>query len=327
VTHFRSFRNGDPPALADLWNRGVPAVGTARPLSGPEFDAHVISKPNFESDGLIVAECDGQIVGFTHAGFGPENPEGSPLRLNVALGTVGMLVIDPRAGTDATLGQDLIVAAERYLRRRGASVFYAGGQGPLNPFYWGIYGGSEWAGILSAHASFHHAVIACGYLPVSTSVLLESDLSAPEVRDPKAALIRRQARVEVAEDVMPSGWWEALAIGSHHPTQYQLLSKTDGREVATATTWEMDEFGRLDNRTRVGLVQVEVDPDHRRKGFGRHLVTEILRKARAEMVAAVAVQTRQTNIPALAFYQSLGFEPVETSILYRLPAELAARSL
>ena len=31
MTHFRTFRNGDPPALAALWNRALPARATARP--------------------------------------------------------------------------------------------------------------------------------------------------------------------------------------------------------------------------------------------------------------------------------------------------------
>jgi hypothetical protein len=38
------------------------------------------------------------------------------------------------------------------------------------------------------------------------------------------------------------------------------------------------------------------------------------------MVAVAAVQTSATNAPALALYESLHFDPVETAILYRRPA-------
>ena len=323
MTHFRTFRNGDPPALAAIWNRAVPSHATARPLDGHDLDTHVVCKPHFDAEGLIVAEQDGRIVGFVHAGFGPEEPVGPPLRLGHALGTIAMLAIEPdSASADPELGPGLIARAERYLRDRGAEVVYAGGQYPLNPFYWGLYGGSEWAGILSAHATFLQCVARAGFEPVSTTVLLEADLSAPEPRDPRAALIRRQARVEVNDDVLPRDWWEALAIGEFRPTSYRLLAKSDETELARATTWDMNWFGRADGRARLGLIDFVVHPAHRRKGYGRHLVAEILRQARNDMVAFVEVQTAATNVPALALYSSLRFDPVETAVLYRLPAQL-----
>jgi ribosomal protein S18 acetylase RimI-like enzyme len=201
-------------------------------------------------------------------------------------------------------------------------VIYAGGQYPLNPFYWGIYGGSEWAGILTAHASFLRYVVEADYEPVSTTVLLEADLSAAEPRDPRLALIRRQARLEVTDDALPVNWWEALAVGEFRPTRYRLLARADDTELAHATTWDMSWFGRGDGRTRLGLIDLEVDPRHRRKGYGRHLVAEILRQARNDMVALVAVQTNAANAPALALYESLQFDPVETAILYRKPGAL-----
>jgi ribosomal protein S18 acetylase RimI-like enzyme len=237
-----------------------------------------------------------------------------------------MLAIDAGAAdAEPELGRGLIDEAERYLRRHGAEVVYAGGQYPLNPFYWGLYGGSEWAGILSSHATFHRHVIQAGFEPVSTTVLLEADLSVPEPRDPRSALIRRLARVEVTEDALPRNWWEAQAIGEFRPTRYRLLSKAGESELAHATTWDMSWFGRGDGRSRIGLVDLEVNPNNRRKGFGRHLVAEVLRQARNEMVALVDVQTAATNAPALALYYSLGFEPVESAILYRLPGQLSTQ--
>ena len=79
----------------------------------------------------------------------------------------------------------------------------------------------------------------------------------------------------------------------------------------------MNWFGRGDGQSRVGIFDVNVHPGHRRKGYGRFLVAEILRQARSEMVGRAEVQTSATNIPALALYASLQFHPVETAILYR----------
>jgi ribosomal protein S18 acetylase RimI-like enzyme len=297
----------------------------ARPLIAHEFDTQVASKLNFDAAGLIVAERDRRIVGYAHAGFGPNDQGGRPNRLDHGLGTIAMLVVDP-ACRDGELEQALIDEAERYLRSRGATVIYAGGQLPLNPFYWGIYGGSEFSGILSNHVDFTKAVVRAGYVPVSEAVLLEADLAEPELRDPRAPLIRRVTRLEVTEDAMPEDWWQSLAIGGSRPNRFRLLNKNDDHELARATTWDMSGFGRVDGKSRLGLIAVEVDPTQRRKGYGRHLLNEIFRRARAEMVSTVAVQTRLNNTSALALYRALGFSAVESSTLYRLPAEAAGRA-
>jgi ribosomal protein S18 acetylase RimI-like enzyme len=274
----------------------------------------------------VVAERDGQVVGFAHVGFGPAEPSGPSHRLDPALGTVAMLVVDPELD-DPELERGLFVAAERHLRRRGAAVFYAGGQAPLNPFYWGLYGGSEFSGVLETDQAFLRAAERAGYEPVATTVLLEADLSRPEARDPKAALLRRQTRLEVTEDALPEGWWEALAIGMFRPTALRLLDRATGAVLARATTWDMAGFERVDGRVRTGLVGLEVEPEHRRKGLGRFLVAEVLRRARDESAAVVSAQTAATNTPALALYDALGFAPIETATLFRLPAELSGRSL
>jgi ribosomal protein S18 acetylase RimI-like enzyme len=96
--------------------------------------------------------------------------------------------------------------------------------------------------------------------------------------------------------------------------------------LARATTWDMDWFGRRDAKSRLGLLGVEVAPAHRRKGYGRFLVGEILRTARELAIGAVQVQTTATNLPALGLYQALGFQPIDQSTVYRLPAHLLDRS-
>jgi ribosomal protein S18 acetylase RimI-like enzyme len=326
VTRFRPYRNGDSPALVDLWNRGLPDQRVARPLDVHEFDALVMGKLPFEAAGLIVAEHDGRAVGFAHAGFGPLDPLGTTHRLDTTMGAVGMMVLEPgRDDPEAELG--LFTEAERYLRRRGAQVFYAGGQYPVNPFYWGLYGGSEWSGVLASHRSFHRAAQRAGYEPASTTVLLEADLAQKENRDPRAPLLRRQIRLEVLEDDLLDHWWDALAIGLFRPTTFRLLDRTDDRILARAVTWDMVGFDRIDGRIRTALIGLEVDPGFRRKGFGRLLVAEILRHARGQSTDLVAVQTSSTNEAALRLYDAMGFFRVETATLYRLPAERAGRSM
>ena len=106
----------------------------------------------------------------------------------------------------------------------------------------------------------------------------------------------------------------------------RLLSKTDNTELAHAETWDMSWFGRDDGRSRIGLIDVEVAAAHRRKGFGRFLVSEILRRARENLVGLVEVQTASTNAAAISLIRALGFQPIEESTFYRLPAQMYGRA-
>ena len=326
MTRLRPYLNGDSPALADLWNRGLPDKGVVRPLNPHEFDALVIGTLPFEREGLIVALREGRIVAFIHAGFGPVDPAGSTHRLDYGMGTIAMLVTEPGLD-DAELELQLISAAERHLRSRGASVFYAGGQYPLNPFYWGLYGGGECSGILGVHQSFHRAVRRCGYEPAAESLILEADLSGPEPRDPQWTILRRQVRLDTDDEALPKGWWHALAVGLFHPTVFKLVDRSGDRTIATATTWEIaGGFGVGDGRPRIGLIDLEVAADQRRKGYGRLLVAEIFRHARRQDLEVVNVHTSVENTAARALYESLGFVVSDTTTLYRLPAALGERS-
>jgi GNAT superfamily N-acetyltransferase len=317
---FRSFHNSDPPALVKLWNQASPVSGSVRPLRVHELDTHALGPVHFDAAGLIVAERDGRIVGFAHAGFGPDLPVQStrPFDLSHELGTIAMLVVEPGLD-DRGLAPGLINAAQRYLRLRGAKVVYAGGLFPLNPFYWGLYGGSEGSGVLSGHHEFNTVLLELGYEPVSTTVLLEADLSAHEPRDPRTPLIRRLTQIEFLDDALPSDWWQNVALGDFQLMSARLLLKADGTQVAHAQAWDMGCFGREDGRALIGLINVEVPAAHRRKGFGRFLISEIFRRARENLISSVAVATSAVNQPALALYASLGFQPVDECTLYRLP--------
>jgi ribosomal protein S18 acetylase RimI-like enzyme len=125
--------------------------------------------------------------------------------------------------------------------------------------------------------------------------------------------------LEVVEDALPATWWESLAIGYTQITRFRLLAKADDRELARASTWDMAAFGRVDGKSRTGLIDVEVAEGERRKGYGRFLIAEILRHCRSQWAECVSVQTRSTNRAAVGLYQSLGFEAVNSSTLYRRP--------
>nr|WP_303652761.1 GNAT family N-acetyltransferase [Paludisphaera mucosa] len=312
--------------MVQLWNLAVPESASARPLRVHELDDHAFNPVIFDREGLIVAERDGRPVGFAHAGFGPdEAAPDRPFQLDTEMGVIAMLAVGP-ADDRPEITEGLIVEAERYLRRKGAKVLYGGGRLPLNPFYWGLYAGSEASGVPSSHSQFSATLSTLGYEPISTAVHLHFDLGRPDPRDPRAAVLRRQFDVAFEEDPLPSTWWENAALGAFHPMRAELRSRGDEAVVARAWTWDMSWFGREEGRARLGVFGVEVEPEHRRKGYARYLLGEVLRDARERGFQTVEVQTLTENEPALALYEALEFEPVEQSTLFRLPAPFPDRS-
>jgi ribosomal protein S18 acetylase RimI-like enzyme len=315
----RAYRNGDSPALAELWSRCLQARPSTRPLTAHEFDALVPGKLGFERQGLIVAEQGERLVGFTHAGFGPVDPNGPSHARDYRLGAVLVLVVD-EAVAEPGVADALMSAAMSYLRERGAVVVYAGGQYPINPFYWGLYGGSELSGIVASDRPFLDAARAAGFEPVAESVVLEANLSGPEPRDPRMVLARRQYRVEIEPDAALPSWWDALALGLFRPTRFWLVDRASGAVPAQLWTWEsLTELHAGHRRLTTGLIRLEVEPAYRRKGLARLLVSEAWKAARSQLSDLLAVQTSATNEPALALYRSMGFEEVTRAVVFRLP--------
>ncbi len=322
----RPYRNGDSPALADLWNRCLAARPTTRPLSSHEFDALIPGKLGFDREGLIVAELDDRLVGYVHAGFGPIDPHGPSRAMDTSLGAILVLVIDESL---AGLGEAkaLFHEAETYLEKRGAQVLYAGGQYPLNPFYWGLYGGSEYSGILGNDALFLDVIRAAGYQAVGESIVLESSLAGPEPRDTRSALVRRHHRVEIEADVLFPAWWDSLCLGLFRPTRLRLVDRITEQAHATLWTWEcITELQPDQRRMTTGLVNLEVDPTHRRRGFARYLIQEAWKNAQKQLCDVLSVQTSITNLPALGLYHSMGFTEVGRSTLFRRPGSSAKES-
>jgi ribosomal protein S18 acetylase RimI-like enzyme len=235
------------------------------------------------------------------------------------MGTVALLIVEPD-GDESELIHGLMVAAEGYLSVRGAKVLYAGSLYPLNPFYWGLLGGSEGVGILTGQESWNKVLLERGYEAVNSTLVFEGDLTKVETRDSRTALIRRQTTVEFLDDAMPADWWQAVYLGDFNLTRIRLVSKQSREELGRAATWEMNWFGRESGKMRVGLMDVEVAAAHRRKGYARYMIGEISRRAREDCFSVMEVQTAATNTAAVTLYRTTGFQAVDQATLYRRAA-------
>ncbi len=58
------------------------------------------------------------------------------------------------------------------------------------------------------------------------------------------------------------------------------------------------------------VLTIAMDPDFRKTGGGRHLMTDLMRKLYGDRVAKLFLEVDVSNKPALSLYQNLGFEKV-----------------
>jgi GNAT superfamily N-acetyltransferase len=315
VIEYRAFLNFDTPGIARLWNAQTWRRGLARPVSPRLLEELVYAKPYFERHGLTVA-CDaGEIVGFAHAGFGPNEDESD---ICTEMGVICMLLVAPRPDA-ADIAGHLIAACESYLQRRGSRLIYGGAINPLTPFYLGLYGGSELPGTLASDADIVGYYRESGYQEIDRCVILHRRIEGKlrKVVDHRQTLVRRRYRVEVNRPDPPATWWSACTAPPTECVRLGLLSRKGGPPCGGLTLWTVEPLGRTWGVTTAGLCEVEVPQAMQRTGLATFLNTEAIRYLQTSGMGLVEAQTMQHNTAARGLYEKLGFEQVDEGIVLR----------
>jgi ribosomal protein S18 acetylase RimI-like enzyme len=311
---YRTFRNTDPPLLMDLWRSRADQPGLVQPVSPDLFEQLVFAKLYFDYDGLLLALDDGRPVGFAHAGFGP-NPEQNALSTEAGLTCV--LLVRPGCA-EAEVAAGLLDRCEEYLRRRGAKVLYGGGLQPLDPFYLGLYGGSELPGVLDSDATARQTFASHGYRETQRTTLLRRELDGFESTiDRRQMQVRRQMMVEVTSDAPTRTWWEACTIGPFDLTRFDLVPRLGGSSIATATFRSMEPTVTTAVSRATGLIGLSVDPAYRRRGLAIFLLSEAFRHFLRQGIVHVDAQAKQDDAVALAILHKLGFQEVGQGGVWR----------
>lgn len=311
---YRAFHNTDPPKLMRLWNQCGLGRGAARGFPCEAFDATILAEPYFDKPGLIVAAEGPEVVGFAHAGFGA-NAEGTALSRQS--GVICMVMVRPDRRKQ-NIGRELIARAEGYLRGAGAKEIFAGEAFPRNPFYLGLYGGSESAGFLESDANAAPFFAALGYEPAERRLLFRRDISQRnEPFDPRLVAIRRKVQLAITDHPVGASWWWMTREGRLDSICFSLLPAAGGAPLATMTCWGMDLQSQTWRQRTVGLMDFHVPEPERRKGYAKALLLEVVRRLRDELVTHVEVVVSDTDAPALAMIRKIGFEQVDAGIVYR----------
>ena len=310
----RPFLNSDPPFLAEIWRSQGRRNGLLQPVHTAHFEQYVLAKPYFDRHGLILAVDGNRRLGFVHAGFGPDE---ALRNLDTDLGVTCMLMV---RGDEPfqEIAPQLLSASEAYLRGRGAKVLYGGAIAPLNPFYFGLYGGSELPGVLDSDQELQALYQARGYSTASRVLIFQQELSKfrPAVQRKQLALARS---CEVHEEVNApaSNWWDACVLSGLEILLFRAIRIADRRVIAEAVFRDLGPLTGLMGVRAAGLVRLDVLEEFRRQGWGAHLVGTALRRLQLSGFNLVEVQTMDFNSAALGLYQKLGFQQTGGGAVFR----------
>jgi ribosomal protein S18 acetylase RimI-like enzyme len=314
VIHYRTFRNTDPPALAEVWNESLRGRG-AVPLGNPSLLEHLVfAKLYFDPAGLILAREQETLVGFAHAGFGTDATESTLSRTD---GVTCVVAVRPRHRRRG-IGSELLRRCEDYLRQRGARTLHAGPMFPVNPFYQGLYGGSASCGWLETDPAAAPFLARHGYSVCRTAHVLHRRLDGPlNLADGRFPGLRRRFELKVAPAKGVSSWWHACQFGALDLSEFRLEEKSTGAVAARALVWEMEGFSRAWGETSVGLLHVEVVPELRRQGVARFLFAQTFRYLQDQFFTLIETQAPQEDQAMLNLCAGTGFAPADTGHLYR----------
>ena len=317
---YRPFLNGDVPAIVDIWRSNRDQPGIARSISVDLFDNLILSKPYFDRSGLIVAIESQCPVGFVHAGFGP-NSAGNAL--DYQRGVVSMLMTrqgggDVEQGSPGEIATELLRQAEDYLRGKGAIEMFAVGIGTLCPFYLGLYGGSDLAGVLESDIARQQLFRANGYVDVDQVRLYRRDLASFRPTLNRTILqLRRTQTVNFVSDPLPQSWWNACAQASFSETRADLYPTSGGPASASAMFWNMETVATPEDAHTVALSSVEVVATEEKEAIAKYLLRESLAYLKSQGFNTIQGQAMQADGAAIQLLESTGFLQFDSGTVLR----------
>lgn len=307
MIEYRSFRNGDPPHIAAIWNASRLGPNAADTLSSETFEFTNYAQTYFDSNGLIVACSEGRIIGFTHAGFAVNADETA---LDTTHGVICMVLVHPDF-RQQQIGQELVRRAEAYLINSGVQKISAGPSPSRDPFYVGLYGGVQPAGFLDSETHTAPFFASLGYSPYERNLIFWRNIAgANPPMNFKLMSIRRKTQLAVVEGPQNRSWWWHARYGRLDNIQFALATKETMEPLAVVTVIGLDFYIERWRQRAVGLIDLKILAPDQPPEYGETLLVEIGKRLREELVTRVEIHTREDDTVLRSQVESAGFEQV-----------------
>jgi ribosomal protein S18 acetylase RimI-like enzyme len=129
-------------------------------------------------------------------------------------------------------------------------------------------------------------------------------------------LMRRGWVVQMDPDPPSDNWWEACAAADFDYTKFTLIPRGGHEPVGFAKFRSTELYGSNLERS-LGLVDVDVQPDFRRRGAATFLLGESFRQLSQQGTRVVEAQASKNNRACLGLLAKLGFSQVSQGAVFR----------
>lgn len=328
--HIRLFAKEDLPMVLRLWNESA-ALGEVayKPLTAEAFQSKFLDNPNYSPEYSLVAEENGQVIGFIHGickkTFLPkETHENTP-------GYLTVIFVD-RAHRRRGVGKALLQALSDAFKKAGKRTIACSGSNPVN-LPWLVPGtpGHDHnnAPGIDLDCPGYPFLISQGFENKYSEVAMYLDLKhyvpAPDLEEKRRKLLSQgiaTGRYDVSlqydydrmcDRVGSEYWRKVLYDETHSPSPRPILAAThEGYIVGFTGPVDKEESGRG------WFTGICTDPEYERRGIATVLFNLLMQEFIQEGAAFSTLFTGQDN-HAQRLYLKTGFQVVRRFAIMSKP--------
>ncbi len=125
--------------------------------------------------------------------------------------------------------------------------------------------------------------------------------------------LRRRMAVEEIVDAPPRSFWEAVTTAGFDLTRFEVMPRGNPSPRASVTYRDMPG----DSGRGMGVIDVRVDPSHRRQGLATFALGESFRQLARAGVASVEMLATEKNPATVRLCRKLGMKEIARGTVFR----------